>query len=168
MTSLSKFVSRRGLLATAAWLVGISYAGTATLASAANEKPLSSEGGETAMKTFLVHIHTGPENPTTAALGFLVAMTALKAGHKVDLFLAGDGALLIGDSTLNTLEGKGTGKLSAHYKALVDGGARFYVSGMSAKARGLGDADLVGKPAEFAMPDVLVRLAAAANVVLIY
>jgi hypothetical protein len=39
---------------------------------------------------------------------------------------------------------------------------------MSAKARGLGDADLEGKFAEFAMPDVLVELAAGANVVLIY
>ena len=51
---------------------------------------------------------------------------------------------------------------------IVKAGARFHVSGMSAKARGLGDADLAGKPAEFAMPDVLVRLAAAADVVLTY
>ncbi|HEX9903455.1 MAG TPA: DsrE family protein [Propylenella sp.] len=120
------------------------------------------------MSKFLIHIHTGPDNPTKAALGFLVALSALKEGHSVDLFLAGDGASLIGYAALSSVEGKGTGSLGAHYKALAEGGARFHVSGMSAKARGLSDADLAGKPAEFAMPDVLVRLAAAADVVLTY
>ncbi len=121
-----------------------------------------------AAKTFLIHIHTGPENPTKAALGFLVAATALKAGNKVDVFLAGDGASLISDQAISTVEGKGTGQLSAHFKALVDGGAHFYISGNSAKARGLTDADLKSKPAEFAPPDTLVKLAAAADVVLTY
>ena len=120
------------------------------------------------MPRFLVHIHSGSDQPTKAALGFLVAATALKEGHSVDLFLAGDGAELIGSTSLSTVEGKGTGNLAAHFKSLVDGGARFYVSGMSAKARNIGQADLEGKPAEFAMPDVLVRLAAAADVVLTY
>lgn len=32
------------------------------------------------MARLLVHIATGPENPTRAALGFLVAKTALAAG----------------------------------------------------------------------------------------
>ena len=120
------------------------------------------------MPKFLVHIHTGPENPTKAALGFLVALSALKAGHTVNLFLAGDGASLIGDGAHTSVEGKGTGKLGDHYRSLVEGGARFYISGMSAKARGLSEADLAEKPAEFAMPDVLVRLAAEADVVLTY
>ena len=120
------------------------------------------------MARFLVHIHTGPDNPTKAALGFLVALSAVKEGHDVDLFLAGDGASLIGDAALSSVEGKGTGSLRAHFDALVAGGAKFHVSGMSAKARGMSEADLEGKPAKFAMPDVLVRLAAAADVVLSY
>lgn len=120
------------------------------------------------MAKFLVHIHTGPENPTKAALGFLVAATALKEGHQVDLFLAGDGAALISSACISSIEGKGTGSLAAHYKALSAGGATFHVSGMSAKARGIGDDDIAGKPARFAMPDVLVRLAADADVVLTY
>ena len=120
------------------------------------------------MAKFLVHIHTGPDNPTKAALGFLVALSAVKEGHDVDLFLAGDGASLIGDAALSSVEGKGTGSLRAHFDALVAGGAKFHVSGMSAKARGMSEADLAGKPAKFAMPDVLVRLAAAADVVLSY
>jgi uncharacterized protein len=36
---------------------------------------------------------------------------------------------------------------------------KFYVSGMSAKSRGVIESDLAGKPAEFAMPNVLVKLA---------
>jgi|GEM_PF-173671 len=109
---------------------------------------------------FLVHLTCGPENPTKAALGFLVAKTALSEGHTVSLFLAGDAAVLLRDADLDKVEGLGTGKLREHYEALMKGGARFYVSGMSAKARGITDADLSGKPAEFAMPTKLVQLAA--------
>src|SRR5690349_7500451 len=97
---------------------------------------------------FLVHIHTGPENATEAALGFLVAMTAQKEGHTVTVFLAGDGASLITDAALNSVVGKGTGKLRESFDALVAGSAHIYISGGSAKARDITDADLAGKPAE--------------------
>ena len=50
------------------------------------------------MSKFLIHIHIGPENLTKAGLGFLVVLSALKKGHTVELFLAGDGAALIGDA----------------------------------------------------------------------
>ena len=120
------------------------------------------------MSRFFVHIHTGTDNPTKAALAFLVAATALKAGHQVDLFLAGDGVLLLGEEALSTIEGKGTGNLRAHFEAIARGGGRFYLSGMSAKARSMDETTLEEKPAEFAMPDVLVRLAAEADVVLTY
>jgi predicted peroxiredoxin len=117
---------------------------------------------------FLIHIHTGPDNPTKAALGFLVAMTAQKEGHSVNVFLAGDGASLITDAALSSVVGTGTGKLRESFDALVAGSARIYISGGSAKARNITEADLAGKPAEFAMPAKLVELAAAADVVLSY
>jgi predicted peroxiredoxin len=117
---------------------------------------------------FLIHIHTGPDNPTKAALGFIVAMTAQNEGHKVNVFLAGDGASLITEEALDSVEGKGTGKLREHFDALIKGSARIYISGMSAKARNIGEDALAGKPAEFAMPKKLVELAAAADVVLVY
>jgi predicted peroxiredoxin len=117
---------------------------------------------------FLVHIHTGPDNPTKAALGFLVAMNAQSAGHTVSVFLAGDGASLITDAALAAVEGKGTGKLQESFDGLVAGSARIYISGGSAKARDITEADLAGKPAEFATPAKLVELAAAADVVLSY
>ena len=120
------------------------------------------------MTKFLVHIHTGPEDPTKSALGFLVAATAAKEGHEVDLFLAGDGVLLLDEVALSGLEGKGTGNLQTHFNAICAAGGRFFLSGMSAKARGLDESVLENKPAEFAMPDVLVRLAVEADVVLTY
>ena len=42
------------------------------------------------MASILVHITSGPEHPTRAALGFLVAKAAIEEGHSVNLFLAGD------------------------------------------------------------------------------
>jgi predicted peroxiredoxin len=110
------------------------------------------------MAKILVHVTHGPESPTRAALGLLVAKTALDEGHSVTLFLAGDAAQLIRDPVIDSLAGLGTGRLREHFDALVAGGARFYISGLSAKSRGVSDADLAGKPAEFAMPNVLVRL----------
>jgi predicted peroxiredoxin len=110
------------------------------------------------MSSILVHATHGSESPTRAALAFLVARTALSEGHQVSMFLAGDAAVLIRDAVLDNLVGQGTGRLREHFDALAASGCRFYVSGMSAKARGVGEADLAGKPAEFAMPEVLVRL----------
>jgi uncharacterized protein len=110
------------------------------------------------MARILVHLTHGPENPTRAALAFLVAKAAVAEGHSVSLFLAGDAAQLIRESVLDSLTGLGTGRLREHFDALVAGGARFYVSGMSAKSRGVSEADLAGKPAEFAMPNLLIRL----------
>ena len=115
------------------------------------------------MAKILVHLTHGPEHPTRAALGFLVAKTAIDEGHTVSLFLAGDGVQLIRDAVLDNLVGLGTGKLRELYDGIVAGGGRFYLSGMSAKGRGVIEADLNGKPAEFAMPNVLVRLSLEAD-----
>jgi uncharacterized protein len=110
------------------------------------------------MSKILIHITQGLENPTKAALGFLIAKTALEEGHKVDIFLAGDAVKLLQDSVLNTLTGLGTGKLREHYDAIVKSNGHFYLSGNSSKARGVTEDDLKGKPAEFALPTVLLRL----------
>jgi len=120
------------------------------------------------MARLLVHIATGPENVTRAALGLLVARTALAGGHQVDLFLAGDGVGLLRPATLDAGAGIGTGSMREHVNALVAGGARFFASGQSSKARGLAP-DQVGDVAvEFAPPDVLVRLTFEADRVLSY
>ncbi|HET9495660.1 MAG TPA: DsrE family protein [Chloroflexia bacterium] len=111
------------------------------------------------MAKILVHLTHGPEHPTRAALAFLVARSALDEGHEVTMFLAGDAVQVLRDGVLDNLSGLGTGKLRDLYDALVAGGVRIYLSGMSSKARGVGEADIEDKPAEMAMPNVLVRLA---------
>ena len=111
-----------------------------------------------AKTTILVHVTHGPEHPTRAALAFLVARTALEEGHAVTLFLAGDAVQLLRTPVLDTLAGIGTGRLRDHYDAIVKAGGRFYLSGMSSQARGLTQADIDGKPAQFAPPSVLLRL----------
>ncbi|HEU5212845.1 MAG TPA: DsrE family protein [Gaiellaceae bacterium] len=75
------------------------------------------------------------------------------------MFLAGDAVQLLRDPVLDSLSGLGTGSLRESYETVVAAGGRIYVSGMSGKARGVGEGDLEGKPAEFAMPNKLVQLA---------
>jgi predicted peroxiredoxin len=116
----------------------------------------------------LVHLTTGPENPTKAALGFLVAKAAVEEGHEVSLFLAGDSVQLLRDGVLDSLVGLGTGSLRESYDAVVASGARIYASGMSSKARGVGEPDLEGKPVELALPNRLVQVALESDRVLSY
>ena len=111
------------------------------------------------MAKILVHITHGPEHPTRAALGFLVAKAAIEEGHEVTLFLAGDAVQLMRDGALDNVSGLGTGNLRESYDAVIASGAKIYMSGMSAKSRGLSEEEIAGKPAEFATPNLLVQLA---------
>jgi len=130
--------------------IGILALMTATISA----KP--AQGGKPAI---LVHLTSGPENPTKAALAFLVARTAIEQGHPVSMFLAGDAVQLLRDAALDNLSGLGTGKLREHFDIIAKGGGRFYLSGMSSNARGVTAADLQGKPAELAPPAILLKLA---------
>ena len=113
------------------------------------------------MPSILVHITHGPEHPTRAALALLVARSAVERGHQVSVFLAGDAVQLMRNEVLDSLVGLGTGSAREHFDALTSTGTRFYVSGMSSKARGLEASDLEDKNAEMAMPSLLVELSLA-------
>ena len=52
------------------------------------------------MSKILIHIHSGPELKNKVTLGFLVALSAIKKGHDVTLFLAADGVHLFGGAKL--------------------------------------------------------------------
>jgi predicted peroxiredoxin len=112
----------------------------------------------------LIHITRGPEDPTRAALGFLVGKAAVEDGHEVSLFLAADAVQLLRPAVLDSLVGLGTGSLRDSYDALVAGGARFFVSGMSSKARGF-EPEGVAEPAT---PNQLVELALEHDRVITY
>ena len=120
------------------------------------------------MGRLLVHIVTGPENPTRSALGLLVARSGLAQGHAVDVFLAGDAVGVLRPATLDAGQGIGTGSMREHLDAIVAGGATLYASGLSSRARGLAPEDIGGIPVQFAAPDVLIRLTFEADRVLCY
>ncbi len=117
---------------------------------------------------FLVQVTCGPEDPTKAALGVLIARTAAEEGHEVTVFLVGDGVMLVRPGIIDALQGLGTGALRAHFDALVSLGARIVVSRLSAQARGMDDPTQVALPVEFGLPVDLVRLAADADRVMCY
>lgn len=116
------------------------------------------------MSSFLIHIVTGPENPTRAALGLLVARTALDEGHEVTVFLAGDAVDLLRPETRELAAGIGTGSVREHWEALRSGGATLFASGQSSKARGITGDDGV----ELAPPAKLVGLVAGSDRVVSY
>jgi predicted peroxiredoxin len=120
------------------------------------------------MGRLLVHLVTGPESPTRAALALLVARTALESGHAVDVFVAGDGVAVLRPETLEAGHGIGTGSLREHLDALVAGGVTIHASGMSSKARGLTPESLGGLAVTMAPPARLVELTFAADRVLVY
>ena len=117
------------------------------------------------MAKLLVHLATGPENPTRASLAMLVARTAASEGHDVSVFLAGDAVQLLRPETATATHGIGTGSFEEHWAALRESGASIYASGMSSKARGI---DVEPSGAEPAQPQKLVELATAAETTLTY
>ena len=120
------------------------------------------------MSKLLVHLVTGPEQPTRGALAFLVARTAAHAGHEVSIFLAGDAVAYLRDATMDPAQGIGTGSLREHFTALAAAGGRVYASGMSSKARAIDAAAAGDKTVEFAPPDRLVELIVEADRVVTY
>ena len=116
------------------------------------------------MARLLVHIATGPENPTRAALGLLVARSALDEGHEVNVFLAGDAVQLAREETAAAAQGIGTGSVSEHVAALKQAGVTVFLSGMSSKARGVEGGDGY----ELAPPQKLVELATSSDTTLTY
>lgn len=116
----------------------------------------------------LVHLTTGIENPTKAALALLVASTAQAEGHDVDVFIAGDGVGVIRPESAALAQGIGTGAIADHLGALRAGGANLYASGMSAAARGMNAEQLAAEGFTASPPSKLVELVVAADRTITY
>jgi uncharacterized protein len=112
----------------------------------------------------LVHLATGPENPTRAALALLIARTAADEGHDVQVFLAGDGVQFAREETAAAATGIGTGAVAEHLEALRAAAVPIFLSGMSSKARGIE----AREGYELAPPQKLVELAAWSDTALVY
>ena len=96
------------------------------------------------MPNTLIHIHSGPDLKNKATLGMLVAVTAIKEGHDVTLFLAADGVHLLNCSDKNEVVGQGTGDLRDHLDQLKSSSTKVFVSGMSAKLEAITKSFLLG------------------------
>jgi predicted peroxiredoxin len=120
------------------------------------------------MPSLLVHVTSGQEAPTRAALAFLVARTALGAGSEVSMFLAGDGVTAVRSEVRAALTGVGTGSLGDHWDALAAGGVRIWCSRGSCAARGIAAADLDGTLVQLAPPEKLIELVFSCDRVLNY
>ena len=119
------------------------------------------------MAKLLIHLATGPENPTRGALALLIARTAVDEGHDVQVFLAGDGVHYARPATASTVQGLGTGSFGEHWEALVSAEVPIYLSGMSSNARGL-EPEAAAEGVEMAPPAKLVELATWADSTLTY
>lgn len=119
------------------------------------------------MAKILIHLATGPENPTRAALALLVARTAAEEGNEVQVFIAGDGVQLVRAETAAATQGIGTGSFAEHWETLMERGVPVFLSGMSSKARGI-EAEAVIGEVELAPPTKLVALATWADATLTY
>ena len=115
------------------------------------------------MAKVYVNIHSGPELKNKATLGLLVAVSAQKKGHDVKVFFAADGVHLMNCKEKGEIVGQGTGDVKEHLDKLKEKNTKIFVSGMSAKARGYDERILEGYNAEFAMPDILVKLSLEAD-----
>src|SRR4029450_8049724 len=88
------------------------------------------------MSKLLIHLATGPENPTRGALALLVARTAVDEGHDVQVFLAGDGVQYARPATASIVQGGGTGGLRGSVGgAHVRGGADLPVGHVEQRPR---------------------------------
>jgi uncharacterized protein len=123
---------------------------------------------ESAMTHILVHISTGIENPSKAALGLFVARAVVEEGHRLTLFVAADGVNLLRREVVDGLVGLGTGAVAEHLGVIGKSEAAVFYSGLSAKSRGLKPDDLVLPTAQPGSPAKLVQLTVEAERVLCY
>ena len=132
--------TRRSLLAAGA------HACTAALAAATLPSALSATGDP---QRFMLIGLTGPEDPTRASLLFAWANALAEAGHTVRLDLAGEGTLLMRAHVTDSLRAPGLPPLQTILAKTLDRGIPVFLCRPCAAARGITDADLEGRNAQF-------------------
>jgi predicted peroxiredoxin len=92
---------------------------------------------------------TGPEDPTRASLLFAWANSLVEAGHTVRLVLAGEATLLMRPQATDTLTAPGLPALKVLMAKTHDDGIPISLCRSCAVARGVSEADLEGRNAQF-------------------
>jgi uncharacterized protein involved in oxidation of intracellular sulfur len=95
----------------------------------------------------------GSDDPTRASLPFLGASGALARGHQPVIIVTGEAVLLMKDVVADAVHGIGFPPLRELMDKVVDHQVPIYVGVGCAAARGVADADLRSKNAQFATPD---------------
>ena len=94
------------------------------------------------MAKILIHLATGPENPTRGALALLVARTAAEEGHDVQVSWPATASSTPARPPRQRLTESARAASGEHWEALVAAGVPIYLSGMSstlaASSRGRG------------------------------
>ena len=131
---------RRTLLASGA------HACTAALVAASLPFPLSLAGDR---QRFMLIGLTGPENPSRVSLLFAWANALADAGHAVRIDLAGDATVLLRSAVADVLSAPGLPPFKDIIARTRDKGVPIFVCRPCAEARGVTDADLEGRGAQY-------------------
>jgi uncharacterized protein involved in oxidation of intracellular sulfur len=151
--------TRRKLLTTGA------HACTAALVAATLPDALSATADP---QRFMLIGLTGPENPTRASLLFAWANALADAGHTVRLDLAGEATLLMRGQMADSLAAPGLPPLSSIIAKTQDHGIPVFLCRPCATARGITDADLEGRNAQFTNAQAMAAaMAWAAKVIVV-
>jgi len=119
-----------------------------TAVFAAQALPASLPAGGDAQRFMLIGL-SGPEDPTRASLLFAWGNALAEAGHIVRLSLAGEATRLIRPETTDTLTAPGLPPFKAILAKTLDHGIPIFLCRPCALARGVTDADLEGRNAQF-------------------
>jgi predicted peroxiredoxin len=149
--------TRRDILSTGA------HACTAALALSF----LPPQPGPAEPQRFMLIGLTGPENPSRSSLLLAWAAALAEAGHTVRLELAGDGTLLMDRQLADSLAAPGLPPLRSILQKVEDHGVPIFLCRPCAVARGIEDADLDGRNAQFTNAQAMAAAMAWASKVLV-
>jgi predicted peroxiredoxin len=110
---------------------------------------------------------TGPEDPTRASLLFAWADALAEAGHTVQIDLAGEATLLLRSQLSDSLAAPGLPPLKSIMAKVQDRGVPVFLCRPCAQARGLTDADLEGRNAQYTNAQTMAAAMAWATKVLV-
>lgn len=100
----------------------------------------------------------GSDDPTKAAFPFLHGHALAQAGHKVQIFLLGEGVTLMRAPVARAVVPVGWPPLADALAQVVAKDVQIYACGACCRARGVTEADLAPNKAKFGSPDIFVSL----------